>query len=80
MPTSNQSRDFELQQPRWSDPWEQTLPEDPGGVMTLRERLETPVLPGPASNSGAPGYNPMSVEAPNIDPGGSLLAELHWKV
>ncbi len=45
--------------------------EPPGLPMTL----------GPASNSGAPAYNPMSVEAPGIDPGGSLLAEnLSWKV
>ena len=78
--TSNQSRDPELQQPCWLHPWEQALPEAPGGGITLREALEVPVL-GPASNSGAPQYDPMSIEPPNIDPGGSLLAEnLNWKV
>ena len=77
--TSNQSRDPELQQPCWLHPWEQALPEAPGGGITLREALEVPVL-GPGSNSGAPAHNPMSVEAPGIDPGGSLLAELNWKV
>ena len=80
LPTSNQSRDPELQQPCWLDPWEQALPEVPGGGITLREALEVPVL-GPGSNSGAPQYDPMSIEAPGIDPGGSLLAEeLSWKI
>jgi hypothetical protein len=78
--TSNQSRDPELQQPCWLHPWEQSLPEAPGGGITLREALEVPVL-GPGSNSGAPQYDPMSIEPPNIDPGGSLLAaeHLNWK-
>ena len=76
MSTSSQNRDPALQQP----PWQQPVPEGPGNAVTLDEVLEMPVLPGPASNSGAPAHNPMSIEAPNIDPGGSLLAEnLNWK-
>ncbi len=80
MSTSSQTRDPALQEPCWLDPWEQALPEVPGGGITLREALEVPVL-GPASNSGAPAHNPMSIEPPNIDPGGSLLAaeHLNWK-
>ena len=80
MSTAGQNRDSTLQRPRWLDPWEQVLPEIPGGGITLREALEVPVL-GPGSNSGAPQYDPMSIEAPGIDPGGSLLAEhLSWQV
>ena len=62
-------------------PWEERQPEGPGNAVTLDEVLEMPVLPGPVSNSGAPQYDPTSIEAPNIDSGGSLLAEnLNWKV
>ena len=62
-----------------SEVWPYVDPDD-----EREEETEPPGLPmtlGPASNSGAPAYNPMSVQGPGIDPGGySLLAEsLHWK-
>jgi hypothetical protein len=80
LPKSGQSRDPALQDPWWMHPWEERHPEAPGGGIPLHEALEVPVL-GPASNSGAPAHNPMSIEAPNIDPGGSLLAELlNWRI
>ena len=78
--TSSQNRDPALQQPCWLHPWEQALPEIPGGDIPLEKALEVPVLgPGSAFPSSTP--NPMSVEAPGIDTGTSLLAELlHWKI
>ncbi len=43
--------------------------------------LVTEPVIGPAERSRPSIPNPMSVEAPGIDPGGSLLAEsLNWKV
>ena len=60
------------------DPSEEVWPEEPEepGYGELLPTL------GPASRSGAPPYNPMSVQGPGIDPGGySLLAEkLSWKI
>jgi hypothetical protein len=67
--TSNQSRDPELQQPCWLHPWEQALPEAPGGCITLREALEVPVLPGPGSASPDSTPNPYDLSG-----GGSMLA------
>ena len=66
--TSNQNRDSELQQPCWLHPWEQALPEAPGGGITLREALEVPVLPGPGSAS------PTST--PGLDMSGDGLSPL----
>ena len=48
--------------------------EDEAGPPELLPTL------GPAEPHRSVAPNPMSVEAPNIDPGGSLLAELNWKV
>ena len=64
-------------------PWCQLDPEealDPWGEFEEPELPTIPMTIGPASNSGAPAYNPMSVQAPGIDTGTSLLAEqLNWK-
>ena len=80
MSTSNQSRDPELQQPRWLHPWEQALPEAPGGVITLREALEVPVLPGPGSASPSSTPNPydMSGGGSALAPGLGLAETLSW--
>jgi hypothetical protein len=45
------------------------------------DMLVTEPVIGPAERSRPSAPNPMSVEAPGIDPGGSLLAELlNWNV
>ena len=69
--------------PEQPEPWCQLDPEDALDPWGEFEEPELPTIPmtiGPASSSGAPAYNPMSVEAPGIDTGTSLLAEeLNWK-
>ena len=71
--------------PKGPVPWCQLDPEealDPWGEFEDDELPSIPMTLGPASRSRAPTYNPMSVQAPGIDPGGySLLAEqLNWKI
>jgi hypothetical protein len=44
------------------------------------DMLVTEPVIGPAERSRPSIPNPMSVEAPGIDPGGSLAAELHWGI
>ena len=64
-------------------PWYKLNPEEVLDPWDESEESEFPGIPfglGPASRSGAPVYNPMTVQPPGIDPGGSLLAEhLNWK-
>ena len=64
-------------------PWYQLDPEDALDPWGEFEEPEIPTLTmtiGPASRSSAPVPNPMSVQAPGIDRGTSLLAEdLNWK-
>jgi hypothetical protein len=51
----------------------------PAGEPSDDMLVTEPVI-GPAERSRPSTPNPMSVEAPGIDPGGSLVAELCWKV
>jgi hypothetical protein len=53
---------------------------DPADDPTGDDMLVTEPVIGPAERSRPSTPNPMSVEAPGIDPGGSLVAELCWKV
>jgi hypothetical protein len=55
-------------------PAKQAPADEPTDDMLVTE----PVI-GPAERSGPSIPNPMSVEAPGIDPGGSLVAELNWR-
>ena len=58
-----------------------TEPESPFAPVDEDGRPYMPMTLGPASRSRGPAYNPMSVEAPGIDTGTSLLAEqLNWKI
>ncbi len=58
-----------------------TKQESPFEAFDEEGRPYMPMTLGPASNSGGPAYNPMSVQPPGIDTGTSLLAEqLNWKV
>ena len=70
--------------PEGPEPWYKLDPEEVLDPWDESEEAQFPGIPmtlGPASDSGAPAYNPMSVEAPGIDTSGtSLLAEqLNWK-
>ena len=56
-------------------PAKQAPADEPTDEMLITE----PVI-GPAERSRPSIPNPMTVEAPGIDPGGSLVAELHWIV
>ena len=52
----------------------------PADGPTGDDMLVTEPVLGPAERSRPSAPNPMSVEAPGIDPGGSLVAELHWGI
>ena len=69
--------------PEGPEPWYKLDPEEVLDPWDEFEEEDLPTIPmtlGPASNSGAPAYNPMTVQAPGIDTGTSLLAEsLNWK-
>jgi len=51
----------------------------PADGPTGDDMLVTEPVIGPAERSRPSTPNPMSVEAPGIDPGGSLAAELCWR-
>ena len=56
-------------------PAKQSPADEPTDDMLITE----PVI-GPAARSRPSIPNPMTVQPPGIDPGGSLAAELCWKI